>query len=585
VTALFNRPEAFQEEMLEGFLGAYGRYVQKVDGAPAVMRARDARRRKVAVVLGGGSGHYPSFAGFVGEGLGDAAVVGNVFTSPSAEHVYRTIRAVESGAGVLLCYGRYSGDVMNFGLAQDRAVRAGLEVRTVLVTDDVASAPPGRAQERRGIAGDFCVFKVAGASAERGDAVEEVERLALKANSRVRSLGVAFGGCTLPGAGEPLFSVASGTMELGLGIHGEPGVKSSKLTSASGLARVLVDALVEPAEVPEGVGPEATVVLNGLGCTKYEELFVLYRDISACLRKEGVVIIEPEVGEFVTSLDMAGCSLTLMWVDDELKELWAAPAQGPGYRKGGQWQQGRPPSAEASLLDGRSAPPVREAEKSVVLRAPADSDSKASDLVRLCLINMLARVEVAEDELGRLDAIAGDGDHGRGMVRGLRAAVEAASPAGDVPGEVLIAAGEGWAEAAGGSSGALWGAMLVALGRCLVDGGVTEDSLGRGLRAAVGAVSHLGGAQPGDKTMLDALVPFVDKYMGEVRKGKGAVAAWACAVGAGEQGAAQTAGLISRRGRSAVLGERSRGVPDPGAVSLAYCLRAVGETLGGGIGG
>ena len=530
------------------------------------------------MIIGGGCGHYPTFAGFVGTGLADGAVIGDIFTSPSTEHVYKAVRALDGGAGVLLSYGRYSGDLMNFGMAEARSRAEGTDVRTVLVTDDIASAPPERSDERRGIAGDFCVFKVAGAAADRGNSIDEVERLAKKANSRTRTLGVAFGGCTLPGSSEPLFNVDPDRMEIGLGIHGEPGVRSGQRVPAADLAELLVEPLLASTERPGGATDRAAVLLDGLGRTKYEELFVLYRDVARLLAARGVQVVAPEVGELVTSLDMAGCSLTLFWLDEELEELWAAPADSPGYRKAGAVTKVALPGNKRGVV--ATATPVPESERSPAKTAGhATTDPVAAEVVRNALAAMLDKVGSAEEELGRLDAAAGDGDHGRGMVRGLRAAVGAATSAGDVPGEVLVAAGAAWGEHAGGASGALWGKMLQSFGRELVEHGTGAEAVGRALDSSVGSLVSLGGAKPGDKTMLDALGPFVDAYLGRARAGDGLTSAWLAALPAAQEGARRTADLVSKRGRSAVLGERSRGTLDPGAASMVYCLSAVGRTL------
>jgi dihydroxyacetone kinase len=574
MTTVFNKPEEFRDDMLEGLLAAYGRYLEVVPNASAVMRRGGPVGEKVSVIIGGGSGHYPTFAGFVGTGLADGAVIGDIFTSPSTEHVYRSIRALDGGGGILLSYGRYSGDIMNFGQAEKRARSEGIDVRTVLVTDDIASAPPERSEERRGIAGDFCVFKVAGAAAERGEPIDEVERLARKANGSTRTLGVAFGGCTLPGSSEPLFSVEPDRMEIGLGIHGEPGVRSGERVPAAELARLLVEPLLAEAERPPTGGDKAAVLLDGLGRTKYEELFVLYRDVARLLDARGVEVVAPEVGELVTSLDMAGCSLTLFWLDKELDELWAAPADSPGYRKSGPAPATRAFGHSQRVAAVRVGTRAIEAEPSAV--AP---DPEAAAVVRRALAAMLEAVESAEEELGHIDAVAGDGDHGRGMTRGLRAAVGAAAEAGDVAGQVIVAAGRAWAEAAGGASGALWGGMLEAFGRGLLDHGTGAEAIGTALSASVGSLVALGGAEPGDKTMLDALGPFVEAYRERVKSGEGLGPAWAGALPAAQEGARRTAGLVSKRGRSAVLGERGRGTPDPGAVSMAYCLAAVGRVL------
>ncbi|HZE41912.1 MAG TPA: dihydroxyacetone kinase family protein, partial [Stackebrandtia sp.] len=354
MTRLYNDPAAFAGDAVDGFCDAYARYVRRVPGASGVMRASGRRQGKVNVILGGGSGHYPAFYGLVGPGLADGSVIGDIFTSPSTAQAYRVAKALDGGAGVLFSYGNYAGDVMNFGLAQNRLRGEGIDCRTVLVTDDIASAAPESTSDRRGIAGGLCVFKAAGAAAERRLSLDEVERVARKANARTRTLGAAFAGCTFPGRTEPLFTVDPTKMELGLGIHGEPGVRTVDRPTAAELARSLVEAVL--AERPDDADGRAAVVLNGLGATKYEELFVIWKDVVPRLRDAGVAVVMPEVGELVTSLDMAGCSLTLCWLDDELDELWRAPADTPAFRRG-----------DVSRLD-----PTVQAPPSTVADRPAD---------------------------------------------------------------------------------------------------------------------------------------------------------------------------------------------------------------------
>jgi dihydroxyacetone kinase len=329
MTKLFNDPANFRQELIDGFVAAYGRLVRRVPNASGVMAVDAPAARKVTLIVGGGSGHYPAFCGYVGPGLADAAVMGNVFAAPSAEQVYRVTKAAAGTRGVLYCYGNYSGDVLNFDGAEERCREEGMDVRTVRVTDDVASAPKGMEDDRRGIAGDFFVFKVAGASAARGDSLDEVERLAHKANNRTRSFGVAFGGCTLPGQSEPLFTVERGRMELGLGVHGEPGIQSSHMRPAAEVANLLLDTLLPDA--PAGIGSRVAVLLNGLGSTQYEELFVLYKSVNERLLAEGLESYNPTVAEAVTSLDMAGCSLSLLWLDEELQPLLDAPCRSAAY--------------------------------------------------------------------------------------------------------------------------------------------------------------------------------------------------------------------------------------------------------------
>ena len=329
MTKLYNAPADFREELIDGFVAAYARLVRRVPNASGVMSVHAERKDRVALVIGGGSGHYPAFCGYVGPGLAHAAVMGNVFAAPSSAQVYRVAKAVVGEQGLLFCYGNYSGDVLNFDLAQERLRDEGLDVRTVAVTDDVASAPRGQETDRRGVAGDFFVFKIAGASAARGDSLDEVERLAAKANARTRSFGVAFAGCTLPGQDAPLFTVEPGQMELGLGVHGEPGIQSSHLRPAAEVADLLLDTLL--ADVPPNAGKQVAVLLNGLGSTQYEELFVLYKDVARRLQAAGLATHAPIVAEAVTSLDMAGCSLSLLWLDEELRTLLDAPCRSAAY--------------------------------------------------------------------------------------------------------------------------------------------------------------------------------------------------------------------------------------------------------------
>lgn len=229
MTKLYDDPRAFSDDLLEGFVDLHADRVLKVEGG--VVRAAETPG-KVAVVVGGGSGHYPAFCGVVGTGFADGAVVGNVFTSPSTQEAYSVGRAAENGAGLLFSTGNYAGDVMNFTLAQQRLQQEGIDTRVVFVTDDIASAPVEEIHKRRGIAGDFVVFKIAGAAAEAGYDLDGVERVARLANDRTRTLGVAFGGCTMPGADTPLFTVPDGRMGVGLGIHGEPGIDEGDLPSA-----------------------------------------------------------------------------------------------------------------------------------------------------------------------------------------------------------------------------------------------------------------------------------------------------------------------------------------------------------------
>ncbi|MGP4021305.1 dihydroxyacetone kinase family protein [Saccharopolyspora sp. 5N708] len=570
MTRLYDDPASFTEDMVTGFVAAHPGYVRQVPGG--VVRAKRTRQGKVAVVTGGGSGHYPAFCGVVGPGFADGAVIGNIFTSPSADDAYSVGRAVDRGAGVVFSFGNYAGDNMNFGLAVERLERDGIRAHNVVVTDDVASAPATEQQKRRGVVGDFVVFKIASAAAEEGYSFDEVVRVAEHANARTRSLGVAFDGCTLPGQDRPLFEVPEGRMGLGLGIHGEPGVSEQDLPSASELAKLLVDGLL--AEAPDTESRRVTAILNGLGATKYEELFVLWGRVSRLLADAGAVVVAPEVGELVTSLDMAGCSLTLTWLDPELERLWQAPADTPAYRKGNT------ASAEADESDVDDEPQL--AAERVVVLAPPDGRATAAVVVR-ALHEVAELLHDNEAELGRLDAIAGDGDHGRGMTRGSAAAVAAADEAaaqGVGPAAVLVAAGDAWAAKAGGTSGVLWGAALRSFGDLLPDHrAAVAGDLVAGASAALAAVQRLGRAELGDKTLVDALVPFVAELRDAIGAGASGTQAWQQAARAATKAAEDTAELRPRTGRARPLAERSLGSPDPGATSLALVLNRIGTVL------
>ncbi|MFD1720311.1 dihydroxyacetone kinase family protein [Amnibacterium endophyticum] len=571
MTRLFNDPADFTEEALAGFVQLHADLVQAVPGG--VVRATETPPGKVAVVIGGGSGHYPAFCGVVGDGFADGAVVGNIFTSPATSDAISVAKAADGGGGVLFSFGNYAGDVMNFGLAQQRLRAEGIDTRTVLVTDDIASAGRDEVHKRRGIAGDFVVFKIAGAAAEEGYDLDGVERVAIAANDRTRTLGVAFAGCTIPGQDEPLFQVPAGRMAVGLGIHGEPGIAEEPQPTADELAERLVSAVL--AEAPQD-GGRVGVILNGLGTTKYEELFVVWRSVAPRLADAGFEVVAPEVGELVTSLDMAGCSLTVVFLDEELERLWTAPATTPAFRRGstaasGSAQRRRPEDA-ASAADDDGVPDASDASKAV------------AGTVTRALGAIAEAMREHESELARLDSVAGDGDHGRGMVRGSHAGVEAAEAARDAgagSATVLRRAGDAWGASAGGTSGVLWGAALAAAGDRLGDEAeIGSADVVEAVAAGIAAVRELGKAEPGDKTMLDAMVPFADALTAEAEQ-KSLPDAWSAATDAAEQAAQGTAELSPRIGRARPLAHKSVGTPDPGAVSFGLAMRAVGQVISG----
>ncbi|MGV3551628.1 dihydroxyacetone kinase family protein [Rhizobium sp.] len=566
MTKIVDDPETFASSALAGFSRIYGRYVRLVKGG--VVRSTKVPDGKVSVIVGGGSGHYPAFAGYVGPGMADAAIAGEIFASPSTAAVARVCRNASYGGGIILGFGNYAGDVLNFGVAAERLRAEGIDVRIVTVTDDVASGPADKHLQRRGIAGDFVVFKVAGAAAEAGLGIDAVERITRLANDRTFSFGVAFGGCTLPGATEPLFAVPKGMMALGLGIHGEPGIRDTEIATATDLAKLLVETVLK--ERPAGAR-RAGVLLNGLGATKYEELFVLWGAVEKQLLAEGIELVEPECGEYVTSLDMQGCSLTVMWLDEELERFWRAPCDTPVFRRGATFA-----TEPAQFIAGPD-------DTELTFGPASDASRKSAACLDGVIDAIVETLSQAETELGRIDAVAGDGDHGQGMRRGATAAREAihhAVSSGAGARSALGAAGDAWADRAGGTSGAIWGLLLRSWSSAFSDDAAVEPAdIVRGARNALDDVMRLGGAKPGDKTLVDSFVPFVEAMETAFAGGASLDKAWASASDVCEEAARATAPLRPRLGRARPLADRSVGHPDAGATSLAMIARTISGLL------
>ncbi|MFM0476935.1 dihydroxyacetone kinase subunit DhaK [Paraburkholderia strydomiana] len=330
---IINEPDAFVDEIIESLLIAHPAWIKSATADKRALVRKDAPKAgRVGIVTGGGSGHLPGFLGYVGEGLCSGVAVGNVFSSPSAEQILEATKAVNGGAGVLYVYGNYGGDVLNFDLAADLAEPDGIEIQTVVLTDDVASAPKERAADRRGVAGMLFAFKCAGAAAERGDSLDEVARICGKANANCRTMGVGLSPTILPAAGKPTFTLPEGEMEIGIGIHGEPGTHRGNLESADAIAERITREILDDLDAEKG--SRVALLVNGLGATPLEELYLLYRRSARLIADRGLKVARSYVGEYVTSLEMAGASITVMLLDDELQALLEAPASSPFFRDG-----------------------------------------------------------------------------------------------------------------------------------------------------------------------------------------------------------------------------------------------------------
>ncbi|MCA0253480.1 MAG: dihydroxyacetone kinase subunit DhaK [Actinobacteria bacterium] len=330
---IINAPESFVDEFVEGILLAHPDLVKTPgEDLRVLVRADAPRPGQVGIVTGGGSGHLPLFKGYVGQGLCSGVAIGNVFSSPSSEQIFEATKAVDGGAGVLYLYGNYGGDVFNFDLAADLADLEGITTKTVLGRDDVASQPNERKLDRRGVAGIVFAYKAAGAAAERGDSLDEVAAVAEDVIEHTATMGVGLAPTILPTTGQPSFELPDGEIEIGIGIHGEPGIQRGALRTADEIAEQIVTALV--ADLGLSAGARVAVLVNGLGATPLEELYVLYRKTHQLLAGLGIEVAKPYIGEYATSLEMAGASISLLELNDERLALLQAPARSPFFQEG-----------------------------------------------------------------------------------------------------------------------------------------------------------------------------------------------------------------------------------------------------------
>jgi phosphoenolpyruvate---glycerone phosphotransferase subunit DhaK len=326
-----NRPERFVDEMVEGILAAHPDRLRHVANDLRCIVTARPKDGKVGIVTGGGSGHLPLFLGYVGDGLLDGCAVGGVFQSPSAEQMLEVTKAIHRGAGVLYLYGNYSGDIINFDMASEMASMENIQVRSLVGNDDVASSARGQEEKRRGVAGIFFLYKAAGAAAAAGAPLDEVVRVAEKAKASVRTMGVALTPCIIPEVGHPSFTLGEKEMEIGMGIHGEPGIRRGELLPADAVADEMMKPILE--DLPFRSGDEVAVLMNGLGGTPKEELYVMYRRVAQILKGKGISPWHVWAGEFATSMEMAGLSISVLRVDAELKRLLAAPAVTPFFEQ------------------------------------------------------------------------------------------------------------------------------------------------------------------------------------------------------------------------------------------------------------
>lgn len=554
---LINQPSAVVREAVEGVARATAG-AALVEGTTVLVRT-DLPAEQVAVLAGGGSGHEPAHAGYVGPGHLAGAVCGEVFASPSTDAVLTGVRALAApgGPGALLVVMNYTGDRLNFGLAAQLARAEGIDTEMVTVADDVAlEADDDVTAGRRGLAGTVLVTKVAGAAAERGDPLSRVAEAARSAAAAVGTMGVALSAATVPSAGEPGFTLGASEVEVGLGIHGEPGVRREQLRPADALTDELVDTIC--ADRGLGSGSRVAVLVNGTGATPPMELAILLRRALQNLEGRGITVERAWSGTFLSSIDMAGASIAIMALDDDRLALLDAPA------RSGAW-----PSGSGAVTGGVPSVPAPADDRPVAVTTPSGVDGPGHARLRALVSSVCSAIDDAEPRLTELDTATGDGDLGTSLARGADAVREALgtelldNAVLDDPVATLRALAATLRRAIGGTSGPLYATGLLHAAEHLASGGPWTTAL----RAAGQGVSDLGGAKPGDRTMLDALVPA-----SETLADGGSLSE---AVAAARSGAEATATMDPRRGRSSYLGDRVRGHQDAGAVAVTVWLAAL----------
>ena len=589
-----NTPETFVYDMCHGLAAAHPEleFVEKYK----VVKKKDINDNKVSLISGGGSGHEPAHAGFVGKGMLDAAVCGDVFASPSQVQVYNAIKACATDKGVLLIVKNYSGDCMNFNNAMSDAQDDGIKVDAVYVNDDIAVKDSLYTVGRRGVAGTVLVHKCAGAAAEQGKSLEEVKAVANKVIDNVRSFGFAFTSCTVPAAGHPTFDIGDDEMEFGVGIHGEPGRFREKIDYSSGtfcddLSRRIVTDLEEDLALKSG--EEVVLLINGFGGTPLQELYILNNSVTKALAKDGVKIHKTIVGNFMTSIDMAGASISVLRVDSELKALVDYPVNTPALTWGAAMSEQAQAALEAVQAIGRALgyAPVAEEHHATAKKAAAketeevavyevEGKPEVTETINTAafvqIVDKMADV-IIENEVPFCEADKmGDGDFGMSIAKGFKQlkADWATRKKGDI-GQFLVSCSEIIKEYCGGASGPIWGSAFKYAGKSML--GKKEVSLAdvallfteanRGVYET-GKKSFGKGAEIGDKTLVDALKPCAMALTKAAEEGKSLREGLALGAKAAHEGAEATKTHVATLGRAGTVGERSIGYPDAGAHGL-----------------
>lgn len=581
---IINKPENVVMEMCNGIAMAHPEleFIKKYK----VIKRKNIDKNKVSIISGGGSGHEPAHAGFVGKGMLDAAVCGDVFASPSQIQVYQSIKSTASDKGTLLIIKNYSGDMMNFKNAAYLASEDGIKVDYVRVEDDIAVEDSLYTVGRRGVAGTVFVHKIAGAAAELGKSLEDVKSIAQKAADNVRSLGFALTSCTVPAKGTPTFELGEDEIEFGVGIHGEPGIRREKMASADDLAKKMVDAILKDMNIV-GNNEEVAILINGFGGTPLQELYLLNNSVYRELSKKNIKINRAFVGNYMTSIDMEGASISILKLDDELKNLLSQVSDTPAFKVSG-------PVESVEYVDIYKD---NKCTENATFEVETNLDFSKIENNILTLDNMIYIVDKMSEVIIKnevpfceLDAHAGDGDFGMSVAKGFkqlkREWKEITSNEKLSIGEFLNDCSMIIMEHCGGASGPIWGSAFRSAGKSIGNKKeINVKDFADMMKASVKGIQSTGersfgrGAVVGDKTLVDALVPCANSWEISAKNNDSFKEAFVKGAKEAVKGAKSTEQIVARMGRAGTVGERSLGYPDAGAYGIGVIFTEIANCI------
>lgn len=582
---IINKPETLVREMCSGIVLAHPEL--EFNSKYKIIKKREINQDKVTLISGGGSGHEPAHAGFVGQGMLDVAVCGDVFASPSQIQVYQALKASASKKGTLLIIKNYSGDIMNFKNAAHLAGEDGILVDYVKVDDDIAVEDSLYTVGRRGVAGTVLVHKIAGAAAEEGKELSEVKEIAQKAIDNTRSIGFALTSCTVPAKGTPTFELSDNEIEYGVGIHGEPGIRREQMASANELARRMVTDLFRDMNITGSSPQEIAVLINGFGGSPLQELYLLANAVVREVHEKNVSIFKLFVGNYMTSIDMAGASVSIIRLDEQLKHYLEASCDTPAFQVRGPF----------SLFRVEEAPVEPSENQAVSYRCETDPAYARIERNTFSLNNLVYLTDkmseiIIDNEVAfcELDSHAGDGDFGMSVAKGFKQLKkewhEIIEHHGGNIGDFLNACSLIIMEHCGGASGPIWGSAFRAASKYAGDRTeLTAAEFAGMMKAVVKGIQDTGersfgrGAVVGDKTLIDALAPFADAWEKSATEGDDLKTASVKAAEAAVQGAKHTELIVARMGRAGTVGERSLGYPDAGAYALGVIFTELAQVL------